>query len=134
MDNRSIENRTNLLHDEQLFRIANCVEEDGYETAAIDAAKAEIDRRNLSAEVIADLKSEATVERVHEESRSHEPLSVSGWIGFGLFGGILVISILVIYSLFSQGYTRKCHEAIYAIFAGLAFFGFILMFLFAMFA
>jgi hypothetical protein len=104
--------------DEELIRIAYSEPDDSFEPEAIKAAKEELDRRNVTAEVIVETQQQAAEKRDQDRG-----LSNLGWIAFMLVGPVFLISLSLIVIFYALGYRQKGKDAFSAILASFFFYG-----------
>ncbi|MES2058118.1 MAG: hypothetical protein V4564_19435 [Pseudomonadota bacterium] len=117
MSDRDFSRTMGGLPDEGLIRIAYAQQDDGYLPEAISAAKAELDRRNVSSDEITQTMDVVEIERMSENDRDKMPLSNGQWLCFVIFGPLTVTMFVTPVFLF-RGETRKFKEAWLAIFTG----------------
>lgn len=108
------------LQDEDLVRIANSQDADGFEPDAIAAARAELQHRGLGEEAVGALYAEAEELVAHEEAQKDAPLSWPARIAFLLFGFTFVGLFLAIAQR-HFGYPRKSADAFAWTLYGLGF-------------
>ncbi|MGH6617582.1 hypothetical protein [Sphingomonas sp.] len=119
MSDRDFARTMGGLPDEGLIRIAHAQEEDGYLAEAISAARAELDRRNVSSDDITETVAVAEVERLSGNHRDKDPLSNSQWLCFVIFAPLTLTMFVTLIFLF-RGEIRKFKEAWLAIATGYA--------------
>jgi len=83
---------------------------DDYQPAALDAAKREFDRRNLSQEQVTIVHQEIEQEQLVDEERSNAPLSIFPKVFAFIFPGLLLIIFAGTYK--ADGYDRKAKELV----------------------
>jgi hypothetical protein len=98
--------------DEEVIRIACLGDDDGYESEAITAAKAELAKRQISRDAI----DETLADQAHYEAtkipKVEIPMSPAGRIFYAIFAFFLFIPAIVVAILIeSNGYKRKAREA-----------------------
>ncbi|MFM7402705.1 MAG: hypothetical protein ACKO1N_01150 [Erythrobacter sp.] len=98
------------MQEEDLFRIANSSEADGFEPDFVAAAQAELQRRGLGAEEIDELAAQAEQLAADEEAQQYAPLSWPARIAFLVFG-ITTVGIFFAIAQRHFGYPRKSNEA-----------------------
>ena len=94
--------------DEELLAV---VSSDGFEPAAVEAAKAELAQRNINPDDL--LRASAHVEAIQrvDESRPLMPLSTAGKIAFLGFGPFVLFTLGAAVLLRTAGYRRKSNDA-----------------------
>ena len=124
--------RVGRMADEDLVEIVSTGDSGGFEADAVQAATAELDRRGLAPQFVADVQ--IAVEDMHasRRGRAAEPLSNAGWVAFVLCGPILMVTLAIVIIFFAMGQSQKAKDALGAILwsfllwgvlgAGLAFF------------
>ena len=105
------------LPDEGVVRIAFSSEKDGYVPEAIDAAKAEVERRGLTQSEIFQTLVDVQEEREVGDPQLQEPLGNVAWLVFATFAPLLITFVVAI-AFGILGYRRKCGQAFLAIWAG----------------
>jgi hypothetical protein len=86
---------------------------DGFVPAAVDAARAELARRNLGADDLARvMEADADERQQAADARAAIPLGIAGKIAFLIFGPALFWTILAAIFLGSRGYRRKSVDAL----------------------
>lgn len=103
------------LPDEDLIEIALSGDAGGYEPPVVEAAAAEMERRELSAEIIADLEASAQERQSVRDGRSTEPLSNAGSAAFAIFGPVLVVTLGIVILFAAMGQKQKAKDALAAI-------------------
>lgn len=108
MNNLDFAKRMRMAPDEELFAV---VSSDGFVGEAVEAAKAEIQRRKIEPGEIDRIN-----DQIHEQSKSEEArttigLSTAGKLGFLVFGGSPV-GIAAALVLRARGYRQKAKEAL----------------------
>jgi len=93
--------------DAELIKILNSAEGD-YQLMALEAAKREYEKRNLSTEQITIAEQEIEQRQQKDELKANEKLSSNGKIFAFLFPGLLLIMFAGTYK--SDGYDRKAKE------------------------
>jgi len=83
---------------------------DDYQPAALDAAKREFDRRNLSQEQVTIVHQKIEQEQLVDEERSNAPLSIFPKVFAFIFPGLLLIIFAGTYK--ADGYDRKAKELV----------------------
>jgi len=99
--------RMGRLPDEDLIRIAYSSDRDGFIEEAVNAAKLEIEKRNINQSDLVDIRSFNENENLIEENRRNASLSNFGVIMLLLFGICLGITIPSTTILYYRGYRRK---------------------------
>ena len=105
--------------DAQLIKILNGPPDD-YQPTAIDAAKREFERRNLSEAEITTATEEIEQEQLVDESKANMPLGIFPKIIAFIFPGILLIMFAGTYK--ADGYDRKAKEMVKWTLLGVAFY------------
>ncbi|WP_145960863.1 hypothetical protein [Sphingosinithalassobacter portus] len=98
---------------EDLFRIANSGEADGFEPEAMAAARAELALRNIAESDRHRIEAEVAVDQAERAGRASEPLSNRAWILSLLLGPFVILSTPVLVALIAlgvAGYRRKLWE------------------------
>lgn len=116
----SIAARMRRLQDEDLVQIANSEDADGFESDAIAAARAELQRRGLGEEAVGALHAQGEQRAAHEEAQKDAPLSWPARIAFMLFGFTL-IGLFFAVAQRHLGYPRKSADAFRWTLFGLGF-------------
>ncbi len=104
--------------DEELVSIVSA---DGFVPEAVDAAKAELARRNLSPDDFAGLSVHVKDLQRVEESRPAVPLSTAGKLAFFAFGPCLLFTLAAAVLLRTSGFRRKSNDAFKWTGIGIAF-------------
>jgi hypothetical protein len=105
--------------DEELVRIAHGDAEDGFVAAAVEAARAELAVRGVSAVASDELLFEAAEVRAKDDARAERPLGTGGWIAFALFAPALLLTIPAIVVLRAMGYREMASDARGGVVAGI---------------
>jgi hypothetical protein len=105
--------------DADLIKIVNGPQDD-YQPAALDAAKREFERRNLSEEQITIVKQEIKQEQEIDEAKANTPLGVILKIIAFILPGIILLMLSGIFK--AEGYDRKAKELVKWTLYGLAFY------------
>lgn len=105
------------MRNEDLIRIAQFGDQDGFEPAAIAAAQAELDGRGVSASDVAQVLGDADVLRRMAETKHLVPLGWGGRILFAI-SAPLILPMIGAVVLSARGYARKSREAWLSILAG----------------
>ncbi|WP_145923439.1 hypothetical protein [Sphingopyxis macrogoltabida] len=113
------------LPDEDLIEIASSGDTDGFESEAVEAATAELERRKPDVEIIADVQQAVRSKNAAREGRSIEPLSNPAWVAFVFFGPFFLFTIPAIIMLATMGYYQKAKDAGWAILLSFLFWGMI---------
>ena len=100
--------RMKRAQDEELV---NIVSSDGFVPEAIEAARAELDRRNLNPDDLVRINAQVEEARHEEGGKAELPLSTAARIAFFSFGFFIFWSIAVAVLLSTRGYKRKSSEA-----------------------
>lgn len=106
--------------DEELLAVLSG---DGFVPAAVNAAKREIERRNLSSDNIRAMQAGLEAQSHFENEKPDLPLGWSGRVAFVVLGGFLVWSLFAVIRLRALGYRRKSNQALLCILASLIFWG-----------
>lgn len=109
--------RMAAMRNEDLIRIAQFGNQDGFELAAIEAAQAELDGRGVSTSDVAQVLDDADVLRRMEETKHLVPLGWGGRILFAI-SAPLILTMIGAVVLSARGYGRKSREAWLSILAG----------------
>ena len=104
--------------DEELLSVVSA---DGFVAEAVDAARAELARRNISPDDFADLSVQVEDLQRAEESRPTVPLSTAGKMAFFAFGPFLLFTLGAAVLLRTSGYRRKSNDAFKWTGIGIAF-------------
>jgi hypothetical protein len=105
--------------DADLIKIVNGPQDD-YQPAALDAAKREFERRNLSEEQITIVKQEIKQEQEIDEAKANTPLGVIPKIIAFILPGIILLMLSGIFK--AEGYDRKAKELVKWTLYGLGFY------------
>lgn len=111
--------RMRIVPDEELFSVVSSP--DGYVPAAVEAAQAEIARRNLGSGDVARIVADVEERQRFEENKSSIPLSTAGKIAFFVFSIFLFWTIIAAIVLGYRGYGRKSTDGFKWMCIGLAF-------------
>ncbi len=95
--------------DEDLIKIL-VSPEDNYQPAALEAAKNEFEKRNLSDERLLNIKAEIQMKDEFEQEKAAEPLPVGIRILSFLFPGIIPLLFAGVYK--ADGYDTKASEVV----------------------
>ncbi|UKK85274.1 hypothetical protein L7H23_03935 [Sphingopyxis sp. BSN-002] len=109
------------LPDEDLIEIVSTENSGGFEPHVVEAARVELERRDLPEAVAQSLGEAAQGRQEERDARAAEPLSNAGWVAFVLCGPILLATIAVVIIFASMGQTRKAKDALGAIFLSFVF-------------
>lgn len=112
--------RMSLVPDEELIAV---VSGDGFVPAAVDAARLELERRNLGHEEVARISADIEDLRRFKGDRSSIPLSLAGKIAFFVFSPALLWIFVAVLVLAFRGYGRKFNDGLKWMAMGLAFWG-----------
>ena len=112
------------LQVEDLVRIANSGESD-YAPDAIEAARAELARRDVPEAELAEVAGQAADDLEREAGKADLSLSNVQWALFVLIGPMLVVMFAAAFILGARGYRRKSKEVLLAIPIGFVFWGMI---------
>ena len=111
--------------DADLVKILNGPPDD-YQPAALEAAKREFERRNLSETQMATVKEEIIHEQEVDEAKANAPLSVAPKIFAFIFPGILLLMFAGTYK--ADGYHRKAKELLkWTLYGFAAYIGFVIL-------
>ena len=116
--------KMSALADEDLGAIAFSTESDGYEPAAISAAKLELEQRGVSQADLAHFFDRLSKEKKEDDNKHLLPLGNAAWVVFALLGPFVLV-IIAAATLGFRGYTQKCKDAFIAILAGFILYGII---------
>ena len=105
--------------DAELIRIV-ITNRDEYQEAAIEAAEAELSRRNIPAEQLSELKAKQVEENTEKAHKAAIPLEPAWKVLAFLFPGIF--QLIIAGSLKANGYDRKANEVGKWTFYGLFFY------------
>ncbi|MFT4026088.1 MAG: hypothetical protein QM676_04720 [Novosphingobium sp.] len=109
--------RMTTMRDEDLIRIMQFGDDEGYETSAIEAARAEIDNRGIAISDISEVIKDENNLRGMDEVKHLVPLSWGGRIAFAILAP-LTFTMLGAVVLGTRGYAQKSREAWLSILAG----------------
>lgn len=105
--------------DAELLAVINSPVGD-YQPLALEAAKIEFEKRNLSIDQISVAKTEIKQKEQDVEAKANEPLNIVAKIFTFLFPGLLMLLFAVTYK--SDGYIRKYRETVRWTLYGLCFY------------
>ena len=100
--------RMSKAPDEELLTV---ISSEGFLPAAVDAAKAELERRNLKPDDLARMSAQVQEVRSLDENKPLAPLSLNGKLAFFAFGPFLLFTLGATGALRFRGYRRKSNEA-----------------------
>ncbi|WP_447724110.1 hypothetical protein [Sphingomonas koreensis] len=133
LDASELDGRMRLLRDEQLAEMAFSTPADGIREEAVRAAKAELDRRGVSASEMSELEFHVTADNAEDIAKPDAPMGLKGILFFLILGPALAISLGGAAVLYGRGYKRKSQEALICILFSFLIYGAISA-LFALFA
>ncbi|GAA4105016.1 hypothetical protein [Mucilaginibacter panaciglaebae] len=105
--------------DAELLSVINSPVGD-YQPLAVEAAKREFEKRNLSNDQISAAKTEIKQKEQNLETKANEPLNIVAKIFAFLFPGFLMLLFAVTYK--ADGYIRKYRESVRWTLYGLCFY------------
>ena len=114
--------RFSRLPTEELMRIADPSSSDEFESEAIDAARLELQSRDIDDEAAAQISEQITEEKEAEAIRANLPLSNAGWVLFVLIGPVLILSLALAAAQYGLGFKQRALHALSAIMAGFVFY------------
>jgi hypothetical protein len=110
--------RMRRVPDEELISILSS---DGFVPEAVEAARAELERRNLNPGDLVRMSAQVEEARHEEEGKAELPLSRAAKVAFFFFGFFVFWSIAVAIVLSTRGYRRKSKDAVKWMAIGTAF-------------
>jgi hypothetical protein len=106
--------------DEELIRIAFSDAADGFVSEAIDAARAELDRRGVTTDAIESVQEQVELEKAEEAAKVETPLSTWAFFTLVFVGPITFWPVIILYA---TGRRQKTRDAVVATLVGIAFWG-----------
>ena len=108
--------------DEELIRIAFSDSAEGFVREAIDAARAELDRRGVTRDEIESVQDQVEFEKAAEVAKVEAPLSNGAWLLLMIVGPLTFWPVIILYA---TGRKQKTKDALGATLAGFVFWGLI---------